>query len=102
MFHQAFGQMTTRKLAAERQGGSYALLFPKIPEVNEIIAAFMSEALVYLFEDLEELVALANLPRRSTPLTHDGLLKKVNNAIAKLEEVIPSPPLHVPGSLQSD
>src|SRR5882724_5971674 len=56
LLRQAFGQTTTMAIATERQSGSYGLTFPRFHYVNDIIANFMSDALVALFKDLQGLI----------------------------------------------
>jgi hypothetical protein len=102
LFGIAFGETDLSKLVQARQTYSVALTFPEYGDTQQITARFMSEALVYLFEDLQRLVAYASLPDGSILLTHDSLLASVNNAIAKLEEATTSTPLTVPDSSQSD
>jgi hypothetical protein len=96
MFHQVFGQVDIRQLALHRQSGSDALEFPVTETIDKIIAAYMSDALVCLFGRLQDLLADAHKRYGPTPLTHVIILTKVNDAIAELEEAIPSPPLPVP------
>ena len=56
LLRQAFGQTSTMAIATERQSGSYGLTFPRFHYVNDIIANFMSDALVALFKDLQGLI----------------------------------------------
>jgi uncharacterized protein YdiU (UPF0061 family) len=84
LLRQAFGQTTTKAIATERQSGSYGLIFPRDRDVNEIIANFMSDALVALFKDLQGLIHRAADPFNPTPLTHNALLAVVSHTLASL------------------
>jgi len=85
LFSQAFGQTTPENIAERRQSGSSCLLFPDNRRVNEIISSFMSNALIFLFKGLQGLIHRATDPFNPTPLTHDALLRVVNNAINSLQ-----------------
>ncbi|KAF8966884.1 hypothetical protein BDZ97DRAFT_2057176 [Flammula alnicola] len=74
LFRRAFSQTTVDDIANARHN----------PDVSAIIANFMSNALVTLFETLEDLVHEACRRLDPTPLTHDALLAAVNNAITSL------------------
>jgi hypothetical protein len=98
VFREAFGQVTACNLVFHRHGNADALEFPRKHAIDKIIAAFMSKALIDLFIDFQVILADAHKPRPySTPLTHDILLTKVNNSIAKLDGEIRSPPQPIPG-----
>ena len=85
LLRQAFGQTTTMAIATERQSGSYGLTFPRFHYVNDIIANFMSDALVALFKDLQGLIYRAMDPFTNTnPLTHDVLLSVVCHRLESL------------------
>ena len=85
LLRQAFGQTTNKAIATERQSGSYALAFPTDDDVIEIIAHLMSDPLVALFGDLEDLIHRASARFNPTPLTHDALLEVVNQRLASLQ-----------------
>ena len=85
LLRQAFGQTTTMAIATERQSGSYGLTFPRFHYVNDIIANFMSDALVALFKDLQGLIHRAADPFNPIPLTHDALLAVVNQKLGSLQ-----------------
>jgi hypothetical protein len=85
LFRQAFGQTTAQAIASERQSRSYSLTFPRLHNVMEIIANFMSDALVALFTDLQGLIHHATDPFNPIPLTRDALLAVVNQSLASLQ-----------------
>ena len=71
LLFRAFGQTITMAIAKERQSGSYGLTFPRFHSVHGIIANFMSDTLVALFQDLQGLIHRAMDPFTNTnPLTH--------------------------------
>ena len=84
LLRQAFGQTTPKAIATERQSRSFSLTFPTDRDVIEIIASFMSDALVALFKDLRGLIHRAADPFNPTPLTHDALLAVVTQRLASL------------------
>jgi hypothetical protein len=84
LLRQAFGQTTPKAIATERQSRSFGLIFPTDRDVIEIIASFMSDALVALFKDLWGLIHCAADPFNPTPLTHDALLTVVNQRLTLL------------------
>ncbi|KAF8971192.1 hypothetical protein BDZ97DRAFT_1914201 [Flammula alnicola] len=84
VFRNVFSQTTTKTIAEVRQSGSSGLLFPRDRDVKDIVAKFMSNALVTLFKDLGGLLYIAANPFTSTSLTHDTLLEVVDKAIASL------------------
>ena len=85
LFYQAFGQTTALSIAAERQSRSIALTFPRMTRrVGEITKSFVSDALVALFQDLQDLISRAAIIFNPTPLTHDSLLAVVNQRLASL------------------
>ena len=84
LLRQAFGQTTPKAIATDRQSRSFGLTFPTDRDVSDIIASFMSDALVTLFKDLRGLVHRAADPFNSTPLTLDHLLAVVNQRLASL------------------
>ena len=85
LLRRAFGQTTTMAIATERQSGSYGLTFPRLHYVNDIIANFMSNALVALFKDLQGLIHHATDPFNPIPLTHAALLAAVNQKLVSLQ-----------------
>jgi len=86
LFSQAFGQTTPRSIALQRQSRSYCLLFPVDYDASKIISSFMSKALISLFKGLQGLIHHATDPFNPTPLTHDALLRVINNAINSLQD----------------
>jgi len=84
LFSQAFGQTTPWAIAAQRQSGSFCLVFPEDNGVNKIISSFMSNALISLFKNLRGLIHHATDPFNPTPLTHVALLAVIDNAVDSL------------------
>ena len=84
LFSQAFGQTTPWAIAAQRQSGSFCLVFPEDNGVNKIVSSFMTGALISLFKNLRGLIHYATDPFNPTPLTHVALLAVINNAVDSL------------------
>jgi len=83
-FALVFAQTTFKKIETMRNHKSPALTFPENPAVNRIIESFMSESLLNLFLDLQDLIYSAHKRRNAAPLTHDQLLEVINTAINSL------------------
>jgi len=83
-FRDCFGQATTKAIAHARQSGSPGLMFPEDSDIDAIVTKFMSNAVVVLFQTLQDLVHKAGDRLNPTVLTHDMLLTAVNQAITSL------------------
>jgi hypothetical protein len=84
LFCLAFGQTTIFEIANERLSESCALIFTALKRVKEITTSFMSNTLVALFQDLQNLLHNAANVYNPIPLTHDSVLTVVNQRLESL------------------
>ena len=85
LFSQAFGQTTSRYIAYHRHSRAPCLAFPRDKGVNKTVSSFMSNGLVSLFRGLQSLIHLDTDPYNPIPLSHDALLRVINNTIDVLD-----------------
>jgi hypothetical protein len=86
LFLESFGKTTCRSIFNVRHSNATTLEFPTFRIVDEIINNYMSEALITLFGDIQDLMQKASVRRQSTAfhLTHERLLEIVDKGIASL------------------
>lgn len=85
LFSAAFSQTTFKSIGVARSHSSPALIFPEDEDVDWIIESFMSKTLVNLFVGLRDLIWAVEKPSGGgMQLTHDDLLKVVDEAIESL------------------